>query len=334
MDRSQLVVVALPCEEDYVRKISSEPEPHLTLLYLGEQDYDVSQMEMLAGYIEHAASTLCPFYLTVESRGTLGDKDADVLFFNNSWSKNVERFRSQLLSNDLVRIAYESAEQFPEWKPHLTLGYPATPAKKDDREYPRFTEVMFDHIALWVGDSVGPTFKLKYPDHNTEVAMSQIARGSAAVDELIHYGVKGMKWGVRKSDSVSGGSTRSEDAREFERNTRRIQAHGTRSLSNRELQSVLIRMNMENQYHNMLGQNRDLLDSGQQTAKKIIGLGKTIEDARKFLNTPTGQLIKKGLVTAATVGAAYATGGTSAAATAGAQVVVRKASNHFTNVGN
>jgi 2'-5' RNA ligase len=335
VDRSELVIVALPVEDDYVRKISSETEPHLTILYLGNQDYDASQMELLSGYIEHAASSMRPFFLDVKDRGVLGDKNADVLFFDKTCCKTVERFRNQLLSNDLIRIAYESTEQFPEWTPHLTLGYPTTPAKKDDREHPVFSMVQFDRVALWVDDSIGPTFKLEYPVYDMEVAMSHVARGRTAMNDILaHHGVKGMKWGVRKSDGGSGGSASSDDAREFEKNSKRIQTHGTRSLSNKELQSVLNRMNMENQYHNLLGQNRDVVDSGYTQAKKILNYGKTIEEARKFLETPTGKRIKSGIFAAATVGAAYATGGASSAAAAGAQVAVRRASNHYTNTGN
>ncbi len=549
MDGTSFVVVALPSENDRVTKFSSEKKPHLTLCYLDGGMFDASQLELAMGYVQHAASELNPFMLHVEERGTLGDKNADVLFFDKNWSKNIARFRDSLLRNDLMMTAYQSADQFPQWTPHLTMGYPETPAKKMDQEDDGFWYVNFDRIAFWTGDSNGPEFKLKYPDDTTELAMSQIDRGRAALGSILshadagfnledvyggfldlletnlsdlndnpvehsgvkgmkwgirkdqpastreplkslgpdsvsrktasgetitlkkvppsgihkvmgriskgyrkgyseqasltildgsgkrvgnanitkksdeelnlewlgidksargkgyatavmkagrdfgkqqgfkrmtlevpghspdarhiyeklgfkvtkesestddfwggltemayefdaaqsalsHYGVKGMKWGVTRSDPGSSRGSSSEDARDFERNNKKIQTHGTKALSNKELQSVLNRMNMENQYHNLSASNKDLLDTGHQQVQKILKIGKTVEEARKFLNTPTGKAIKKGLFGAATVGAAYATGGASSAAAAGAQVAVRRMGNHFTNVGN
>src|ERR1700755_3509019 len=122
----QLVIVALPTEDDYVRRISSEKEPHLTLLYLGENVFTPEQITQISDYIEYAASLSSPFFLEVVGRGLLGENDADVLFFDKKWSYSVARFRSQLLQNDLINQAYNSTDQFEEWQPHLTLGFPKT----------------------------------------------------------------------------------------------------------------------------------------------------------------------------------------------------------------
>lgn len=340
----QLVIVAIPSDDDPVWKYSSEQVPHLTLLYLGAPGFDDSQVGLITQYVEHAASMLSPFSLDVESRGVLGDKQADVLFFNKKWSQGIATFRSQLLRNDLVSEAFLSEDQFPEWQPHLTMGFPATPARKDDREYPGFTYVRFDRIALWTGDYSGPTFQLKHKDYDMEVAMSQTVRGRAAVEGvLVHYGVKGMKWGVHKADPSGGGSSAparaprsSEDHREAGKaNAKAAGAGGLHVLSNKELQTAITRMNLENQYHNLTTQaHQSELDRGLQTTQKILKLGKTAEDVRKFLNTPTGKAVKTGVSAAFTAATAYATGGGSAAAKVGTSIVIRKAANHFTNVGN
>lgn len=203
MDRAT-VIVALPPVGDKVYKISSEKVPHLTMLYLG--NVDLSEEAIL--YVQHACAELSPFGLSVEYRGKLGEDDADVLFFEkNAWDiSRVLDFRHYLLLNNEIKRAYDSTEQFPEWTPHLTLGYPEAPAVDDDEER-RVSYVDFDRVAVWTGDFEGPEFRLKYDNHAMEVAMSDMTtaeRGAAAVKELFHFGVKGMKWGVRNDKGHEG----------------------------------------------------------------------------------------------------------------------------------
>ncbi len=55
----------------------------------------------IAQFLQHAVSTMeiGPFGLDVDYRGTLGDDEADVLFFKKQWSvRRVGQFRSQLSS--------------------------------------------------------------------------------------------------------------------------------------------------------------------------------------------------------------------------------------------
>lgn len=243
----QLVIVALPSEDDRVRKVSSEKELHLTLLYLGKNEFDSSQLTLIEGYVEHAASFLPPFFLDVESRGELGDKKADVLFFNKKWTKEIEEFRGNLLRNDLISTAHDSTEQFPEWIPHLTMGFPNAPAKKDEQ----FWGVSFDRVALWIGDSTGPTFQLKFKDYDVEVSMSQTERDRTTMDGLLkHYGIKGMKWGVRRTNPSGASSTpRSDDKKSADATAAKIKTGGTKSLSNKELQDFLTRMDLERRYN-------------------------------------------------------------------------------------
>lgn len=208
MDRAT-VIVAIPPVGDKIHKISSEAIPHLTLLYLG----DVQLSEGAVLYVQHACEELSPFGLSVDYRGTLGEDDADVLFFeDNAWDlKRVREFRHYLLLNDEIKAAYDAADQFPEWNPHLTLGYPEAPAREledDDRLH----YINFDRVAVWAGDFEGPEFRLKYDDYSVgEVAMSDMTpaeRGERAAEDLFHFGVKGMKWGVRKEDSGGSGAPR------------------------------------------------------------------------------------------------------------------------------
>lgn len=203
---NNLVVVALPADDELVWKVSSEKKPHMTLLFLGEAD-QVDNLDQVMLFVQHATqlNEHGPFYLDVDHRGTLGPDEADVVFFNKrSWNlKWVKQFRNQLLQNTAIRTAYDSVEQYEEWTPHLTLGYPTAPAKPipDDRT---IYSVMFDRIAVWTGDFEGPDFRLEWPDREDyddyamAVHSSRDAHVKPHLDEALeHFGVKGMQWGKR-----------------------------------------------------------------------------------------------------------------------------------------
>jgi 2'-5' RNA ligase len=182
------VIVAIPDKSDPVWKVSSEKIPHMTLLYLGDH---LDNVDQVIDYVGHAVeTTLTPFALPIARRGLLGDKDADVLFFeeNNVITISaLKNFRTYLLNDENISKAYASADQFPSWTPHLTLGYPSAPAKGDHHDAPGW--MLFESIALWTGDFEGVEFPLKSP-FNPDLAMTDVK-----VSELAHYGVKGMKWG-------------------------------------------------------------------------------------------------------------------------------------------
>lgn len=338
-----MIVAALPSPEDPVQKISSEPAAHLTILYLGDPGWDQTQLGLVTDFIEHAASLIQQFHLDVESRGVLGDKNADVLFFDQHWAKKIELFRSQLLKNDLIAAAYLSTDQFPQWTPHLTLGYPTSPAKKAPDGYDgRIYGVNFDRIALYTGNYTGPTFQLKRPSYDMEVAMSQTERGRAFIMgdgvDISHYGVKGMHWGVRKGDSGGGGSApavsaprprMSEDAKAVEKAFGKIDRGGTDALSNHELQNVVTRLNLEQQFTRLSTPGTaqaNSVNQGHQAVKTMLGIGKTVNDVHKFMKSPAGKALKKGFK-AVKLGVKIYTNPT------GAALDLVRPKNHFTNVG-
>lgn len=257
-----LVIVALPAEDDYVNKISSEKVAHMTLLFLGEVD-KVQNFSKILNFVNHAASqSLVRFGLEVDRRAELGADKADVIFFSkDKWSgfERVNEFRSFLLQDNNIRVAYDSIEQFPEWLPHLTLGYPDSPAKEDDRDYPGINYVNFDRIAVWFGDYEGIEFPLKRHEWEAEVAMDNVKAKTVVDNILEHFGVKGMKWGVRnKSRSVtvsdkgrklktSGGHGRpaSGDAVRARTTGQIGKKSGLKALSDQELESYRRRLQLE-----------------------------------------------------------------------------------------
>lgn len=201
---SNVVIVAIPDENDRVWKVSSEKVPHLTLLFLGDEA-QVSNLEQIVEFVQHAADTsLKRFYLNVDRRDELGPDHADVLFFRARGYdiKAVRDFRSMLLKDSNIKTAYDGAQQFEgPWQPHLTLGYPTAPAKEiPDDQMSSFYDVSFNKIAIWTGDFDGPEFLLKdywddvdLNEFPMDVAMSSISANDVRVanglEALEHFGV-------------------------------------------------------------------------------------------------------------------------------------------------
>lgn len=277
---ANLVIVALPAEDDYVNKISSEKVAHMTVLFLGEMD-QVKNFDEILNFVNHATSrSLTRFGLEVDRRAVLGDEEADVLIFSKSkWSgfEAISEFRSYLLKNDNIRTAYDSTEQFSEWVPHLTLGYPDSPAKADERDYPGISYVNFDRIAVWFKEFEGVEFPLKAQEWDLGVAMSTTAK-EAIENVLTHFGVKGMKWGVRRKATVGpqevivrdarlspitkrvrttggGGRTTHPEAASAYKIGQISKKSGFKALSNKDLEDYNRRLNLEQNAKRLRYQN-------------------------------------------------------------------------------
>ena len=101
-------------------------------------------------------------------------------------------------------------------------------------------------------------------------------------DELIHFGIKGMKWGIRRYQNKDGTYTNAGKKRrgsEDYENAREYKKRGIKNLSSKELQQLVNRQNLEKQY-------KDLNPSIVATAGTIGGLTAA---AKKY--GPTGKKI-------------------------------------------
>lgn len=71
-------------------------------------------------------------------------------------------------------------------------------------------------------------------------------------DFFEHYGIKGMRWGVRKDSGSSGRKS------------------GVSKLSNEELKSRVQRLNLEKQYSSLTRQNAGSLEKGARAVQGIL----------------------------------------------------------------
>jgi len=100
---------------------------------------------------------------------------------------------------------------------------------------------------------------------------------------LIHHGVKGMKWGVRRSQAqLDRAAGRSSDSREASR----LKKKPLSSLSNKELKSLNERMNLEQNYKRL---NPSTVARGKNVAKGTIAAVGTAVTLYNLYNSPAGK---------------------------------------------
>lgn len=117
-------------------------------------------------------------------------------------------------------------------------------------------------------------------------------------DFMAHHGVKGMRWGVRKSEpsgsSSSSNAHASQDHLEVEAHRAKAKEHGVKALSNDDLQKVLTRLDLEQRLktHGDKSSKTTSFDKGHGHIKRIISVGKTINDIHNTVNGPVGKAVK------------------------------------------
>lgn len=119
---------------------------------------------------------------------------------------------------------------------------------------------------------------------------------------LFHYGVKGMKWGVRKS----GGGVKTsrlerklaEKAEEAKSNSadhktaQKLRAKPLRTMSNDDIRTLNKRLELETNYARLMESTRKkgTLEKGLEFA---IGVNKKTDRMATAYNSPTANLVKK-----------------------------------------
>lgn len=103
---------------------------------------------------------------------------------------------------------------------------------------------------------------------------------------LEHYGVRGMKWGVRRNST-----TISSDAAKAKKIKARKKKHGIDNLSNADIQKVVKRRELEKKYSEL---NPNKVKQGQMAIAGIMGIVGTATTVYNLSKNPMVQeLVKK-----------------------------------------
>lgn len=92
----------------------------------------------------------------------------------------------------------------------------------------------------------------------------------AVEDVLAHHGIKGMRWGVKggKGTPTAG----SDDAKRAAASKEIVKKSGVKALNNQELQHLVNRINLEQQYKRLNPSNKE--KAARFAADLLLGVGK------------------------------------------------------------
>lgn len=119
-------------------------------------------------------------------------------------------------------------------------------------------------------------------------------------DVLIHYGILGMKWGVRRYQNKDGSLTsagkkrykNNDDIKDApQKNAEEPKKKSVKDMSDEELRREVNRMQLEQNYLRMTGQN---IEKGKSAAE--IALGKMKESFVSTVAQKSGQILAERLV--------------------------------------
>lgn len=209
------VIVAVPSELDPVRLVGDE-DKHATILFFGETATLPDEAKgKIIQVLASAANMFEPFRDSISEVVRLGSENPPALVGKlNGLSLTQIRDVLQIVPD--LNEYMGNASQYPSYTPHVTFGYPDYAGEAEIRaKASSISIVKFDRLALWWNGE-----KYEFPlspyknDGSESVMHSAVANFMSEYGvELKHYGVKGMRWGVRRDSSGGGVVSRLRSAK-------------------------------------------------------------------------------------------------------------------------
>jgi hypothetical protein len=111
-----------------------------------------------------------------------------------------------------------------------------------------------------------------------------------ASDFLQHYGVKGMRWGVRKNGdiSVTAAPRKKPPVSDDYAETKELRTKPVTSLSNAQIRKVNERLQLERSYAELTSKQSNMAKGGKFLDKALKG-AKTAQTVYGLVNSPAGK---------------------------------------------
>lgn len=130
---------------------------------------------------------------------------------------------------------------------------------------------------------------LRYYRELDEKPPSSLAEHSNLKDFLVHHGIKGMRWGIRRRVGPNGKVSKSPEAQKVESTLHKAKKKGVRSLSNKDLADYNKRLELETKFGQL--QPKSSTKKGHDAVKGILAAGATVNAAIAFAKSPAGKSI-------------------------------------------
>ena len=111
--------------------------------------------------------------------------------------------------------------------------------------------------------------------------------------ELYHFGVKGMRWGVRKASPSGSGTKSYKSSRDYNaanRLRRKAKGSGAKSLTNKEMKQLNTRLELEKKYNAL---NPSTLDKGQRVLSTTVSIVGGVTALYAASKSPLANDVKK-----------------------------------------
>lgn len=126
-----------------------------------------------------------------------------------------------------------------------------------------------------------------------------LAAHFAKAEDLLQAGVKGMKWGVRKSRSTGGDADGEAAPKKVSADVdtvRRIKQKKLTEMSNIEIQQINKRLQLERQYREL---NPGVITRGQQIVNRTLDVANTAQRANSLYRSSDVAALRQALLAVA-----------------------------------